>query len=165
MVMAAVLVVGGVGGVMTSRAGGAIVTDGDFEAPVVQGRVSFLAPSSLDAWTVETGGVLLADATQWAPASGSQSLWLWNPDGGGTPTVSQIVAVQPDQRYHLSLSYADGPVRGLGEIPCSELFPGSDPLQIYWGGQRVATLTGTHHLTDDWQRFSTLVPPARPRRR
>ena len=157
VVVAAVLVVGGVGGVMTSRAGAAIVTDGDFEAPVIQGRVSFLAPSSLDAWTVETGGVLLGDATQWAPASGSQSLWLWNPDGGGTPTVSQIVAVQPGQRYHLSLSYADGPVRGLGEIPCSEVFPGSDPLQIYWGGQRVATLTGTHHLTDDWQRFSTLV--------
>ena len=84
------------------------VVNGGFETPAVDGGVLRTAPSAFGGWTVDAGQVVHTDERAFAaPASGAQSIGLSGSFGSLT-SLSQIVAVEPERRYRLSLRFADG---------------------------------------------------------
>ena len=157
-VVAALLGVGNLVGAPAASAATPIVTNGDFEAPIVDGSQRFAAPVSFEGWTVEHGQVTLADSSVWSPATGAQSIGL---DGwyAAETSLAQSVAVEAGRRYRLSFRHADGQVPPSGGyIGCGQIAGKVMPLEVFWNDVRVATIPWQGgHLTDDWQRFATLV--------
>lgn len=137
-----------------------LVANGGFEAPVVTENATYVAPASFAGWTVRAGAVRQAGASDWSPASGSQSMQFGQ--GGGilapVDAIEQDVAVQVGHRYRLSFAHADAPMAPPGYTSCGSIPGLVEPLVVGWQGSTIATVPWSGgHLSDAWQHFSTLV--------
>jgi hypothetical protein len=135
------------------------VADGGFERPAVSGTVNYVAPATVDAWTLTAGRLMQADASGWTPASGVQSIEFGAPDiAAPSDAIRQVVSVVPGRHYRLSFRYADGVFLGAGYLPCGAIAGIVEPVTASWNGVPVLTVPWSGgHLTDDWQSASTVV--------
>jgi len=108
-----------------------LVEDGGFESPVVQSQEydPIVAGGNLEAWSVDGGAVDLISSRFWQPARGKQSLDL---DGScGVGSISQQLRTIAGQDYQLCFALTGNP----GGPPAIK------SLEIWWGDQRVDSLT------------------------
>jgi choice-of-anchor C domain-containing protein len=84
-----------------------LVTNGDFETPVISG--AFLQTSTLSGWTVVSGDVDIV-RSYWTPAQGDQSIDLWGCAANGI--IRQALTTSGSTAYNLSFFLAGNPVEG-----------------------------------------------------
>src|SRR5688572_9036953 len=128
--------------------------NGDFEAPLAPGFVTFTAPSNFLGWTVASGGVDIVASNFYAPASGLQSLDLNSVTSG---SVFQNVATSPGQAYQLLFSLAANPLPDNPAFPS----PAIKKMEVRWNATVLESFspdaTGRTASNVGWQDYGFYV--------
>lgn len=134
-----------------------IVTNGDFEVPVVTGNLGFgyFAPPGFDAWTVDYGSIDIVREL-WTAASGAQSVDL-NGACCDPGSISQVLPTSSGTTYTLRFAFAGNP----DPNPVCGSSPVIKRTEVFWGGtsRGVFTFDATGHTLADpgWRRVAMPV--------
>ena len=139
-----------------------IVTNGDFESPVVSGAFENLTWPGFDSWGVEPtspdGDWASIDIVRdlWPAPSGAQSVDLNGSYGSGA-ALTQTLATEVGGTYTLSFSFAGNP----DPSEACATSPVVKSMEVFWGGAGVGVFafdtTGRSLADPGWQRISMPV--------
>ena len=134
-----------------------LVSNGDFESPVVVGDFGYFAPPGFDSWTVESGSVDIVREL-WTAASGAQSLDL-NGACCAPATIAQTLSTTAGTTYRLTFAFAGNP----DPAEACDSSPAVVRMEAFWGDTSLGVFTFDttgHTLADPGWRTVSLATTA-----
>lgn len=128
---------------LSASSAGASVINGSFEADL-QAAGTWAIYQNLTGWTGGPNGIELRNAVEGKAYDGVNFVEL---DTTANSIATQNITTVVGESYFLSFAYS----------PRTGIAPGSNGIEVYWGGVLVDTHTGFTNASDDWTLYTVVV--------